>query len=72
MYISNPSTIFSMFQAEGKILNLAETTTSRPTISWVEVLFSPFNITFNAIFFSGLVLFVSFKKSAKHRKQLTS
>jgi hypothetical protein len=64
MYISTPITIFSIFQAEGKILKLAET--ARPTISWVEVLFSPYNIAFNTIFFlSGVAIHAVKKRKAK-------
>jgi hypothetical protein len=66
LYISNPITIFSMFQAEGKILNLAETTSSPPTIPWIEVLTSPYNIAFNAIFVVGLV-FYTIKKERQNK-----
>jgi len=64
MYISNPIIIFSMFQANGKILNLAETT-SRPAIPWVEVLTSPYNLAFNTIFVLGIVFYTIIKRKAK-------
>ena len=54
LYISNPITIFSTFQAEGKIINLAETASTPPTIPWIKVLASPYNVAFNAIFYSRL------------------
>jgi hypothetical protein len=64
MYVSNSLTIFSMFQAEGKILNLAETA-SRPTIPWVEILTSPYNLAFNAIFVLGILFYTIIKRKAK-------
>jgi hypothetical protein len=65
MYISSPLTIFSTFHAEGKILNLAETTSPRPTIPWVEVLASFYNLTFNAIFVLGIASYVIIKRRTK-------
>jgi hypothetical protein len=53
-----------MFHAEGKILNLAETT-PRPTIPWVEVLTSPYNLAFNTIFVLGIVFYTITKRKAK-------
>jgi hypothetical protein len=64
-YVSNPVTIFSMFQAEGKILNLAETITSRPTIPWTEVLSSHYNIAFNAAFLLSIAIYMVKKRKAK-------
>jgi len=64
MYVSNPLTIFSMFQAEGKILNLAETT-SLQTIPWAEVLSSPYNLAFNTIFLLGIAIYIVKKRKAK-------
>jgi hypothetical protein len=62
MYISDPLTIFSTFHADGAIVNMAETT-PRPTIPWLEILSSPYNIAFNAIFFVGIaVYFVKIKR----------
>lgn len=66
LYISNPITIFSMFQAKGKIINLAETTSPPPTIPWIEVLVSPYNIAFNAIFVVGLA-FYTIKKRRQNK-----
>lgn len=63
MYISNPLIIFSMFQADGKILNLE--TTSRPTIPWAQVLTSPYNVAFNAIFLLGIALYAVKRKRTK-------
>jgi len=65
MYISSLLTIFSMFHADGKILNLAETTSPRPTIPWVEVLTSPYNLAFNAIFVLGIVSYVIIKRRTR-------
>lgn len=66
MYISNPITIFSMFHAEGKILNLAETAALlQRTIPWIEVLTSPYNITFNAAFLLCIALFIVKKRNAR-------
>jgi hypothetical protein len=63
MFISNPVTMFSMFQAEGNIINLAAaSTTSLPTIPWIEILTSPYNLAFNIIFFLGIVLYIAKKK----------
>lgn len=64
MFISNPVTMFSMFHAEGIIINLAaaSTTTSLPTIPWIEILTSPYNLAFNIIFFLGIVLYIAKKK----------
>lgn len=64
MFISNPVTMFSMFHAEGIIINLAaaSTTTSLPTIPWIEILTSPYNVAFNIIFFLGIVLYIAKKK----------
>lgn len=64
LYISNPITIFSMFQAEGRILNLAETT-AQPTISWAEMLSSPYNIVFNAFFLLSIAIYLIKKRKAK-------
>jgi len=61
MYVSSLLTIFSMFHAEGKILNLAETT-PQPTIPWVEVLTSPCNLAFNTIFVLGIVVYTITKR----------
>jgi len=65
MYISNPLTIFSKFQHEGQILNLAETT-SRPDIPWNQVLTSPYNLAFNTIFFLGIALYTVRKRKTRH------
>ena len=54
-----------MFQAEGKILNLAKTTTSRPTIPWTKVLCSPYNIAFNAAFLLSIAIYMVKKRRAK-------
>jgi len=64
LYISNPLIMFSMFQADGEILNLAETT-SRPTIPWAQVLTSPYNLTFNTIFVLGIAIYIAKKRKAK-------
>jgi hypothetical protein len=64
IWISNSITMFSMFHAEGAILNLAETI-SRPIISWIEVLTSPYNLTFTAIFMLGIATYVIIKRKAK-------
>lgn len=64
MYVSNPLTVFSMFQAEGKILNLAETT-SKPNIPWTEVLGSPYNVAFNAAFLLSIVIYIVKKRKAE-------
>lgn len=64
MWISNSLTMFSMFQAEGKILNLAETT-SRPTIPWAEVLSSPYNVAFNTSFLLGIAIYIVKKRRTK-------
>jgi hypothetical protein len=64
MYISDPLTIFSMFQAEGKIVNLDETT-SRLTIPWAEVLISPYNIAFNVFFLLGVATQILKKKKVE-------
>jgi len=64
MHISNPLIIFSMFQADGEILNLAETT-SRPTIPWNQVLTSPYNLAFNVIFLLGVAICIVKKRKAK-------
>jgi len=63
MYVTTPFTIFSMFQAGGKILNLAETST--PPIPWTEILSSPYNVAFNIIFLLGIVLYVAKKRKGK-------
>jgi hypothetical protein len=66
MYISNPITIFSMFHAEGRVLNLAETAVSlRPTIPWIEVLTSPYNIAFNAVFLLCIAVYIVKKRNAR-------
>jgi hypothetical protein len=64
MWISNSLTIFSMFQAEGKILNLAEIT-SRLTIPWVEVLSSPYNVAFNTSFLLGIAIYIVKKRRTR-------
>jgi len=64
MWISNSLTIFSKFQAEGKILNLAEAT-SGPTIPWIEVLVSPYNLAFNAVFLLGIAIYAFKKRKEK-------
>lgn len=64
LYISNPITIFSMFQTEGKIVNLAETTSPQP-IQWINVLTSPYNVAFNAIFVIGLTFYTIKKQKPK-------
>jgi hypothetical protein len=64
IWISNSLTIFSMFQAEGKILNLAETS-SRPTIPWAEVLSSPYNVAFNTSFLLGVAIYIVKKRRTK-------
>jgi hypothetical protein len=65
MWISNSLTIFSMFHAEGKILNLAETTSPRPTIPWVEVLSSPYNVAFNTSFLLGIAIYIVKKRRTR-------
>jgi len=60
-YISSPLIIFSMFKADGKIINLDAITPSKLTIPWSEVLSSSYTIIFNIIFFSS-VIFYAFKK----------
>jgi hypothetical protein len=64
MYISNSLIMFSMFQADGEILNLAETT-SRPTVPWAQVLTSPYNLAFNTIFLLGIAIYIVQKKKTK-------
>jgi hypothetical protein len=61
MYISSPLTIFSMFKAEGNILNLAETI-SRPSIPWTEILSSLYNIIFNASFLLSIAIYMVKKR----------
>jgi hypothetical protein len=63
LYISNPITIFSMFQAEGKVLNLVAT--SLPTIPWAEVLSSSYNVAFNIIFLLGMTIYFVKKKRSQ-------
>jgi len=62
MYVSTPLIIFSMFQADGKILNLAETST--PPIPWTEILSSPYNVAFNTIFLLGIATYIAKKRKA--------
>jgi hypothetical protein len=58
--------MFSMFQTEGTVLNLAATT-SRPTIPWVEVLTSPYNMAFNVIFLLGITTYLVRRRKAGAR-----
>jgi len=67
MYVSNPLIIFSMFQANGKILNLE--TTSRPTIPWAQVLTSPYNLAFNTIFILGIATYLLKKRKTRGQPQ---
>ncbi|MBN1245746.1 hypothetical protein JXA31_09165 [Candidatus Bathyarchaeota archaeon] len=62
LYISYPLTMFSNFKAEGTVLNLADETTSKPTINWVEVLSSSYNVAFNVIFFLGVSVYAVKKR----------
>lgn len=64
-YISNPLILFSKFECEGQILNLAERA-SRPDIPWNQVLTSPYNLAFNTIFFLGIVLYIVRKRKTGH------
>jgi hypothetical protein len=64
IYISNPLTFFSAFKADGKILNLGQTT-PRPTIQWAEVFSSPYNIAFNATFLLSIAIYIVKKRKAK-------
>ena len=64
-YISDPIIIFSMFKADGKILNLEQT---RKTIPWSEVLSSPYNLIFNVVLFSSTISYYAFRKRTKVRK----
>jgi len=64
MYVNNPVIIFSKFQAEGDIVNLAKMA-SRPTIPWAEVLTSPYNILFNIFFLSGVAIQFLRKRKTK-------
>jgi len=65
MYISDPLTIFSKFQADGKILELDETA-FRPTIPWTQVLMSPYNLAFNTTFILGITLYIVKKRKRSH------
>ena len=58
MYVSNSFIMFSAFQAEGEILDLAEVEmASRRSIPWFNVLTSPYNIIFNIIFLLGVTAY---------------
>jgi hypothetical protein len=65
MHISSPLIMFSTFQAEGEIINLAETTPRR-SIPWFKVLTSPQNIIFNTIFLLSITMYAAKKKMRKH------
>jgi hypothetical protein len=62
MYITDQFTIFSKFRADGDTFNLE--VKAKPTIPWAEVLSSPYNIAFNAFFFTGMVILVVRKRKA--------
>jgi hypothetical protein len=64
MYISNPETIFSKFEADGKILNLGPTASER-TVPWAEVTSSPYNIAFNATYLLGIIIYIVKKGKAR-------
>jgi hypothetical protein len=64
-YISNPLIIFSIFKADGKILNLDAMTPSKPAIPWSEVLSSSYNLVFNIAFFSSIIFYGFKKRRAK-------
>jgi hypothetical protein len=64
MYINNPLTMFSIFQANGEVKNLARATVM-PTLPWGEILSSPYNLAFNAIFISVIVVYAVRKRKAK-------
>ena len=64
IYISNPLTFFSTFKADGKILNLVQTTSSL-SIPWTEALSSPYNVAFNTIFLLGVAIYFVKKRKAK-------
>ncbi len=61
--VSRPVTIFSVFKADGTIIDLAQETISRPTIPWTGVLSSPYNIAFNATFLLGIAIYVVRKRT---------
>ena len=61
MYIDYPIILYSNFQAEGNIFNLAPKEL-RSVIPWSEVLTSPYNIAFNTIFLIGVIIYISRKK----------
>ena len=65
MYISSPLIMFSTFQADGEILNLAETT-HRPSIPWFEVLTSPYNLIFNTIFLLCIIAYIVKKRGRRN------
>lgn len=61
-YISSPLILFSIFQAEGIILNLSKIPFK--SIPWRDILFSSYNIIFNLIF-ALVILCVNLKKRIK-------
>lgn len=62
VYVSDPFSFFSSFKADGKILNLDQTTSSSPSISWINVLFSSYSIAFNVAFFVCVSLYLIKKR----------
>ncbi len=61
-YATSPITIFSTFQSTGTVLNLGQETAYKPTISWIEVLRSPYNIALNVVFFLSIAIYVARKR----------
>lgn len=57
LYATFPVIDFSGFQASGSITNLGASSLQQ-SIPWSEVLASPYNLTFNALFLIGLMTYV--------------
>jgi hypothetical protein len=71
LFVSNPTTVFSSFTAEGRILNLAITAANFPEVQWTQVLTSPYNLAFNLIFGVGLLSYILLKRRTRTFNKLS-
>ena len=62
LFINNPVILFSAFTAQGTINDLSSSATILPTIPWIDVLCSPYNILLNIVFFLGLIILYVLKR----------